>query len=202
MGPKMRAFRARGGAWVTLTLMLVPLASAAGEVTPWDPNGQPGPGEPLDVPLPVPVYSVVTDKAVYHPGDVVQIVHRIENLGEGDFVLESPAFHLWVQNGTGVAWSVPDEQAIGYIGILVLAPQQSLDLPYRWNMDGRDGEQVPAGEYEVVGVVNTDRIASATITILPEPGTFVLLLGGVAVLAHRGTGGHPLQPWFCRGEPA
>ena len=69
--------------------------------------------------------------------------------------------------------------------ILVLPPSESVQHDYTWDLTDYAGNAVAPGEYELVGVIYGDRSVSTRITLVPEPGTLVLLLPAIVTLVRR-----------------
>ena len=175
-----------------------------------------------DVPLQL---RIETDKAIYHTGETVEMLSTITNLGAVEIWYDSilhPALNLRAREGPTTVWTAfetpPVDEWPPRTGVGISAGGV-VELRYDWPMEDDVGEFVRPGLYEieglfgwaaipilgdegqVIGIVESGHVVGVPIEVIPEPGTFALLLAGVAVLAHRGAGGQPLQPWFCRGEP-
>ena len=142
-----------------------------------------------------PVATLEADKAVYHWGEEVQLVHLVTNTSDTDFTFwfagSSPRWDLYAfENAAGLeplsllmtqepVWGRGDDACLPWYQTwslpLTLSPGQTLEYHYTWDLRDEDGELVPHGVYEVVETIT---LAGARFTVMPEPGTLILLCSG------------------------
>ena len=176
MGSTMRAFRAWGGPLAAVAVVAAAWASAAGDVILQDPND----GLPTG-PFPRPVFMIETDKLVYSPGDLVHVVHRVRNEGDEGYVIrlhQSPGFDLYALDSAGSRlWSAHWSEAFAQIiWSLRVPPGEAVEHSYTWDLADTAGVPVPAGQYEIAGIIYGDRDVSTTIAVVPEPTTAAAML--------------------------
>jgi len=127
--------------------------------------------------------TLTTDKTVYSLGEEVHAVHRIYNPYEGPVTIQllcTPGFDLWAMRDDVKVWGYW-RMFHAFGGPYDLPPGWTV-FEYAWDMTDTWGEVlVSPGEYEMVGVIHSDSYPpsnwiSTPITIVPEPGTGLMLL--------------------------
>jgi hypothetical protein len=144
-------------------------------------------------------YYIQTDKSVYNLGEDVEMLYRVTNLTDVNVTFRfpsSPAWNFWVEkDGEGIWSAVKIWYAFGTS--FTLTPSEYKEFPdfsppYVWDMRDDEGNLINVGEYEVIGGFDAgiaenfyySRV-SVPITVVPEPGSFVLLLGGMFYLTRK-----------------
>jgi len=176
MGSRMRAFRAWAGRLAAVAVVATAWASAGGDVIVLDPKGN-----PIPEPAPDPVFSIETDKLVYSPGDVVHVVHSVKNEGDEDYVIrlhQSPGFDLYALDGAGSRlWSAHWSEAFAQvIWSFRLLPGEAVEHSYTWDLADTAGVPVPAGQYEIAGIIYGDRDVTTAIAVVPEATSAAAML--------------------------
>ncbi len=133
-------------------------------------------------------YVIETDKSIYNLGEEVHALHRITNpfdVSVDISLFQSPGFDLWVVQDEEKIWSY-QQWFFPVIWSKTIDPGETLEYNYTWDMMDYDDNPVAPGEYEVVGVVyGGGPSVSTPITIIPEPGTLLLMLMGFGAVAGR-----------------
>jgi hypothetical protein len=115
---------------------------------------------------------------VVHAGDIVPITLRVTNTGGETATLYSQgrptAFDITVTRaGGGLVWHRLNRAVISAVlQVRELRPGESLEFTDSWDQRDDGGRPVPAGEYQVTGVLPTDppaelRSKPARLRILP-----------------------------------
>ncbi|MFO8014653.1 MAG: BsuPI-related putative proteinase inhibitor [Phycisphaerae bacterium] len=132
-----------------------------------------------------PAYFFETDKTLYQLGEEVHAVHRLTNEGDEDYrlrALNTPAFDMYVYNDNAErVWSY-NMILLPNTWWLTVAPGESIVREYTWDMTDYQGNLVSPGRYELVGVIYGGWDVRREITIIPEPCSIALLLGGCWLL--------------------
>jgi hypothetical protein len=139
-------------------------------------------------PLPELVYVIETDKSVYRLGEEVHITHRAMNLGDADVTIRfgwAPGFEFVIMAGgeTIEPWL---EARAPVIWRLTLCPGESYVTEWTWDMTDMEGNPLPLGRYDIVGVshggpdpflpgMDPPDVPVATIAIIAEPAMLSLL---------------------------
>lgn len=132
-------------------------------------------------------YYVQTDKSVYNLGENVEILYRVTNLGSEnvtflfnvgpvddrcDFMVDRDGERIWDNLGRPVTFAATS---------FPLAPSESRDFTWLWDMTDLNDNQVVPGNYDVTGVLDYppshERYVpvSVRIEIIPEPASLLLL---------------------------
>jgi hypothetical protein len=114
---------------------------------------------------------------------------NVVNPSEWNFTLEfymTPGFDLWVLEDGVRIWSARTD-FFPYGGALTVGPGERLQRDYVWGMRDYNGDLVLPGEYEIRAVIyGGGWDVSKTITIVPEPATFgIILLTSALLLSKR-----------------
>jgi hypothetical protein len=138
--------------------------------------------------LPEIQYMIETDKELYHPGETVHVVHRVINAGEMNYTFRAPhdpVCDLWILKNEERIWSY-NRVFLPRVFYVTIAPGESIELRYEWDMTDDDGDMIGCGHYDVVGVIWGDRNVRTSITVVPEPtGLFLLVACLVSRIAPR-----------------
>ena len=146
-------------------------------------------------------YYMQVDDSVYNLGEDVEMLYRVTNLSDeeaGFGFPNSPEFNFWVeQDGENIRTAV--EGWMTMPTSFTLLPDESKE--YSWIWDMRDdweqfgGVLVDPGLYDVIGGLDGGTSISTkeyeftevpvSITIVPEPGSLTLFLGGLFVLIRK-----------------
>ena len=139
------------------------------------------------------VRTIETDQQTYQPGQTVHITQRIINQGQGQVTVGipfryEPAFEFSVLSGTDRVGPRGFWVHLAQYWTVWLSPGESYETQLTWDQMGVDGQPVPPGTYDIVGITSgvtstDDPIVS--ITIVPEPGAGVLVGVVFSLLAAR-----------------
>jgi len=124
-------------------------------------------------------YTIETDRDVYQLGENVLVSQKVVNPSQWDFTLRlnmTPGFDLWALRDGVKIWSTHIAFFL-YGSAKTVGPGEMLQRDYVWDMRDYNGDIVPPGEYEMRSVIyGNGRDVSKTITIVPEPATFRIML--------------------------
>jgi len=144
----------------------------------------PLPGDPVAL-----EYFIETDRTVYHPGEVVHVVHRVINPTDKDYTFRAPhdpVYDLWIRNNGERIWSY-NRVFLPRVFYVTISPGEVIEHRYDWDMTDDDGNMIGSGHYDVLGVIWGDRNVSRTITVVPEPtGLFLLVACLLFRIGRRG----------------
>jgi hypothetical protein len=144
-------------------------------------------------------YYVQTDKSVYNLGENVEMLFRVTNLTDEDVQIgcsRTGEFNLLMEKNDESVWALA-HWFLWYSPGVELSAGGSKNIPYIWDMIDDNDNLVAPGIYDVIGVMynepwNYDNHGSYTpttvavpITIVPEPGSLALLLGGMVYLTRK-----------------
>jgi len=129
---------------------------------------------------------IETDADVYLPGQAVQITQGLLNQGNYETpvrFMHDPAFEFYIRADDRII--DPDLRIFkAVVWTVTLSPGESYTKQWTWDQTDAEGNPLPPGIYDIVGATSGIMTATtpvARITILPEPGTFslvVLMFGG------------------------
>jgi hypothetical protein len=105
---------------------------------------------------------LTVDKAVYAPGEPVQMELVVRNPGPAAVTFQfsdSQRYDFLVlDDGGGLVWYWSRDKAFAQVlGSLTLSPGEERRFRERWDQRDNDGRAVPAGRYWVVGVFPPER---------------------------------------------
>jgi len=101
-------------------------------------------------------FTVRTDKIEYAPGETVQIVTNLTNIGDTTATIVrgdscAPRVGFWNANGTMVFLTDFEKLCLAVIVETPLAPGQSMVSSFTWEQQNFTGNQVPSGRAYRVG---------------------------------------------------
>ena len=114
-------------------------------------------------------YTLTTDKAIYGPGDLVELRFEVKNTGTTDVQFDFPnsQFHDFVireADGTEIArWSV-GRAFLPLQGPVTLAAGASYPAATRWRQLDQNDNPVPPGRYEIIAI-HTTKTNPTTLTL-------------------------------------
>jgi len=142
-------------------------------------------------------YYIQTDRAVYNLGEDVETLYRVTNLRDETWSVTAfiPVMVIIVEEREGESFNEiwPCEQyplalvpfhlePNGYADISVIWPQ--IDTMGTWEIE--DDTQVSPGIYRISGSFHSrsavDSTVAVDITIIPEPCSLVLFVGGLLIV--------------------
>ena len=144
-------------------------------------------------------YYFQTDKSVYSLGEDVEMLFRVTNLSDQDVLIpcsRDPEFNLLVQEDADLIWM---KYPVGFAfspGVEILSGEY-VELFHAWDMKDMDGVLTEPGTYDIFGLMYnapwnnllhgtpTRTTIGLSITIIPEPCSFVLLMVGLPVLIRK-----------------
>jgi hypothetical protein len=145
-------------------------------------------------------YYIQTDKPTYDLGENVEMLFRITNLTDANVTIvcsKSPWSNFYVQEGGETIWM----KVHGFYGDMPpvhLSVGESVEIPHIWDMIDDMDNLVEPGIYDVVGVmynqpwnyyVNNGEYVptevAVPITIVPEPSSLAILLGGMIYFTRK-----------------
>ena len=136
-------------------------------------------------------YYIQTDKSTYNLGKNVDMLFRVSNLGDSDVLIpctKAPEFNLLVKKDENTIWMKVKAWYLYSPGVEILSGE-SVDTIFSWDMKDDNGILVVPGIYNVEGVMyNSLTEVSVPITVIPEPGSIVLLMTGSFVLIRKKRG--------------
>jgi hypothetical protein len=127
------------------------------------------------------------------------MLYRITNLTDVNVMFsfpQGPAWNFWVEKDKENIWAA----VTGWYAksaIFTLAPGEYHEFPdgnppYIWDMRDNENILINIGEYEVIGGFDAGEAenyyysrVSVPITIVPEPSSLALLLGGIVYFTRR-----------------
>jgi len=141
-------------------------------------------------------YYIQTNKSVYNLGEDVEILYRITNLTEEEWEVTGIAslrFILVAPNGAewfDAIWYWFEPAPPG-LDLIRLQPNESTEVSAVWPQidtqgtphEPGDDTQVPPGIYRITGRLKpTNTNVDVDITIVPEPCSLVLFVGGLLIV--------------------
>ena len=142
-------------------------------------------------------YYIQTDKAIYDLGENVGMLYRVTNWRDEEWRIVGffPIFDVIAEEKDGENfneiwnWSWDKIHPMGPM-VFTLGPQESAELNEIWpqidlngSVEIEDHTQVPPGLYRISGVCHpTDLSIPVDITIIPEPCSLVLFVGGLLIV--------------------
>ena len=98
-------------------------------------------------------YHMQTDKSVYKLGEKVQMLYRVTNLRDESvkFVIShTPEWNFWIEKDGELIWSAVKSWS-DLITIIILAPDDSDEYSYVWDMKDNNNILVNVGKYNAIG---------------------------------------------------
>ena len=138
-------------------------------------------------------YYIQTNKYTYNLGENVEMLHRVTNLGDIDVHIpctKAPEFNFLVEKNGVDIWARHHYFVAFSPGVNILAGEY-VEKTFSWDMYDDNGILVAPGIYNVMGVMYNDigpTEVSIPITVIPEPGSLVLLITGSFVLIRKKRG--------------
>jgi len=98
-------------------------------------------------------YYMQTDKTVYKLGKKVEMLYRITNTRDESvkFIFpHTPLHNFWIEKDGEVIWRAVNSW-LDEMTLLMLAPDDSDDYSYVWDMKDTENILVDAGQYNAIG---------------------------------------------------
>ena len=118
------------------------------------------------------------------------MLHRVTNLGDQDVTIrcyQVPEFNFLVKKSGHIVWSHVTAFKHTFSDIDLRA-NESIERTCIWDMINYENNLIEPGIYDVVGIVYNippEAEVSIPITVIPEPGSLVLLMTGVPFLIKK-----------------
>jgi hypothetical protein len=139
-------------------------------------------------------YYMQTDKAIYNLGENVEMLYKVTNLSNANVMFGfggDPEWNFWVEKDGDYVWQAVEGWWASGTGF-TLAPSESKEYTYTWDMKDYSDVLVSLGEYKAIGGFDAgvaykyeySKVA-VPINIIPEPATFILFGFGVFLLRKR-----------------
>ncbi len=139
-------------------------------------------------------YYIQTDKSTYDLGENVEMLFRVTNLTDANVLIgcsQMPEFNFYVQEDGETIW-MKVHNFYGFSAGINLSIGESIEFSHIWDMIDDMDNLLEPGIYDVVGVMynqpwnyydnNGEYVpteVAVSITIVPEPSSLALLLGGL-----------------------